>query len=135
MDETVVIHRFHRVLIARCRGDLDLSSQQVLRAGLAPLLGCGRRGVQGVVLDLSAVSFLDCSALGELLAVARAGARDGVRVVLLGTTPIVRRLLVTLELDRVLPMTADPTQAREWAATITGPAIRLASVSRVDQVR
>jgi anti-anti-sigma factor len=70
------------------RGELDLDEAPSLRARLE-----GAPGARALVVDLSAVTFIDSAVLKELLrARDELGARD-VRLVLAGVTSPVRRLL------------------------------------------
>jgi anti-anti-sigma factor len=112
MDEVVAVLRVERVLIARCEGDLDLGTEPVLRKGLTGLLGpAGPPSCDAVILDLSAVTFLDCTAIAVVLDLARACARGDVDLVLSGATPIMQQVLDVLALDDVLTIVRGVTEA------------------------
>ena len=85
--------------ILRLRGELDASQAD----WLADLLGMALdQRPRELVVDLSAVDFLDCGALAVLVAARqRLADRDG-RLVLTGARPIVTRLLAVTGLDRSL---------------------------------
>ena len=99
----------------RVAGDLDLA--------LAPRLGDAiegeiARGHRHLVIDLSAATFLDCTSVATLLrAVAPLRDDPDAAVVLAGATGIVKRLLMLLELDRILEILPDVDRAAELATT------------------
>ncbi len=76
-----------RVTIA-LRGECDLAAAPELRQVLEPASRAG-----AVLLDLSELTFLDCSALTVLLDAARHRAQVGDRLVLRDVQPPVERLL------------------------------------------
>lgn len=79
---------------------LDAATAPALRDALLAQLDAG---ASRLLLDLSRVTFLDSSALGALIAVAKraaASARFGVA----GTQPAVARLFVLTQMDRVFPI-------------------------------
>lgn len=80
-------------------GDVDLSSVGVLWDVAAGALA-GRP--QRLVVDMSAVTFLNSSVLGTLIRVQSAAAEKGIDVVLRRPTPIVQRLLRLSGLEAVL---------------------------------
>lgn len=73
----------------RVRGELDMSNAPALTAALT------QAGTGGgtVVADLSGVTFLDSSALGALVASARALAADGGRMEIGARSAVVERVL------------------------------------------
>jgi anti-sigma B factor antagonist len=68
------------------RGELDVTSAADAAAGVA---ACGPR----VIVDLSALEYIDCSALGALLGVQQAARRAGGDVLLAAPRGSVLRLL------------------------------------------
>ncbi|HET9654395.1 MAG TPA: STAS domain-containing protein [Kineosporiaceae bacterium] len=116
MDEIVSTRRYGRVVVAYCRGELDLATKPQLEAGLLGLPG--RPGAEAVVVDLSEVGFLDCTALSTLLTVARRCMRVGRPYLLSGPSPLVRRVLTALELDRVLTIVGTADEAVALARTM-----------------
>lgn len=116
MNEIVSTRRYGRVVVARCRGELDLATKPQLEAGLLGL--SGRPGAEAVVVDLGEVDFLDCTALGTLLTVARRCVQVGRPYLLSGPSPLVRRVLTALELDRVLTVVDTADEAVALARTL-----------------
>jgi len=108
------------VAVLAWQGDLDVSSRELLRAALNEVPVHGADAVDAVVIDLSDVSFLDCSAAGILVAWAHRAGLDGVRVILAHPVSIVRRLLQALELDRALVVADTLEQAHAMAHLTDG---------------
>jgi anti-sigma B factor antagonist len=81
-------------------GELDLAAAPALRDRLAEARAAG---VRGVVLDMAGATFLDSSALREILSAEAALRTDGVPLVLATVHPAVERLL---ELTRTTGMLA-----------------------------
>lgn len=80
-------------------GEVDLESAPRLAATIAEALSSGRH----VVLDLSAVDFLDTSGLGVVLTARRDAARGGVRLsVVAPPDSAARRLLDMTEVSEAL---------------------------------
>ena len=71
-------------------GELDLAAAPVLRERFEEAAGAGPRGV---VLDMAEVTFVDSSALRELLRAHAAVRAAGGELVLAGVGPAVARLL------------------------------------------
>jgi anti-anti-sigma factor len=69
------------------RGELDLAAAAMLRARVEAAAGAG------LIIDLREVTFIDSSALRELLNARQALQRHGSRLVLSGVPASVRRLL------------------------------------------
>lgn len=92
------------VAVLALTGEFDLAAAPALRERLADARTAATRGV---VLDLEEVTFVDSSALRELLRADAALSADGVPLVLVGLRPPVDRLL---ELTRTAGMfTTAPT--------------------------
>lgn len=99
MQPIVSTERRRQVLVVSCRGDLDLACRARLQAELPLLCPTDPPDVpDALVIDLSAVTFLDCSALGVLLAFAGEYEAGNVRLLFAGPSPLVRRLLSALGL-------------------------------------
>jgi anti-sigma B factor antagonist len=82
--------------VVALRGDLDVTGAADAEAAITALVARG----QSLVIDMSALDFIDCSALGALLRV-RGLARRGGDVVLAAPQPYVLRLLVLTGHDEV----------------------------------
>jgi anti-sigma B factor antagonist len=86
-----------RVLTAA--GELDLFAAPELRERLLALMDAPGAAV---VLDLRETTFLDSTALGVIVAAAKAGSASGARLVLVSTQPSIARTLAITGLDRVI---------------------------------
>ena len=85
-----------RVVVA-LRGDLDVTDADVAEAAISALVARG----QNLIIDASALDFIDCSALGALLRVRALAQRGGGNVVLAAPQPHVLRLLALTGNDEV----------------------------------
>ena len=65
-----------------------------------------------VVVDLSGVSFLSSIGIRLLIKSARAQASRGGKLVLAAPQPLVRKVLETTGIDKVIPLSADVESAR-----------------------
>jgi stage II sporulation protein AA (anti-sigma F factor antagonist) len=81
------------LVVVALRGDLDVTGAAAITAWLA------RR--QHLIVDMSALDFIDCSALGALLRVRGLARRGGGDMLLVPPRPLVRRLLVLTGNDEV----------------------------------
>ncbi|HEY2793000.1 MAG TPA: STAS domain-containing protein [Micromonosporaceae bacterium] len=77
-------------------GELDLASRKVVIDAVTEALGDGT--VAAIRLDLSALTFLDCSGIGALVTARTQAEEKGVRVTLSGATGMPLRLLRMTEL-------------------------------------
>jgi anti-anti-sigma factor len=84
------------LVVALC-GDLDVTGAADVEAAITPLVARG----QYLVIDMSALGFLDCRALGALLRVRALARRGGGDVVLAAPQPLVRRFLALTGNDEV----------------------------------
>jgi anti-sigma B factor antagonist len=84
------------LVVALC-GDLDVTGAADAEAAITALVARG----QYLVIDMSALDFLDCSALGALLRARALARRGGGDVVLAAPQPLVRRLLALTGNDEV----------------------------------
>ncbi|MGW7528485.1 anti-sigma factor antagonist [Streptomyces sp. NPDC054783] len=78
-----------RVLVTIC-GELDICTEGALQSALREAVG---RGPQGVDLDLTGITFCDCSGLNVLLAARRDARRAGKSLTVRAASRQVRRLL------------------------------------------
>jgi anti-sigma B factor antagonist len=85
-----------RVVLA-LRGDLDVTGAADAEAAISALVARG----QSLIIDVSALDFIDCSALGALLRVRALARRGGGNVVLAAPQPHVLRLLALTGNDEV----------------------------------
>lgn len=89
--------------VLRLAGDLDVRSTAAVRSAVHDLLrDQGADLVQPVVVDITAVGSVDATALRVLAAASRQAQRHGVRLVLRGACPAVRRMLHLTHLIRVI---------------------------------
>ncbi len=70
-------------------------------------------GATHVLLDASAVSFMDSTGLGLLIKSCRRTADAGGTLILLRPSPAVADLLKTMKLDRYIPIAADEAEAQD----------------------
>ncbi len=84
------------LVVALC-GDLDVTGAADAEAATTALVAGG----QYLVIDMSALGFLDCSALGALLRAQALARRGGGDVVLAAPQPLERRLLALTGNDEV----------------------------------
>ena len=84
------------LVVALC-GELDVTGAADAEAAITALVA----GSQYLVIDMSALGFLDCSALGALLRAQALARRGGGDVVLAAPQPLVRRLLTLTGNDEV----------------------------------
>jgi anti-sigma B factor antagonist len=84
------------VVLTLC-GELDITGTAEAEAAITPLLAPGRF----LILDMSVLDFLDCSAAGALRRAQALARRGGGDVVLAGPRPLVRRLLALTGNDEV----------------------------------
>jgi anti-sigma B factor antagonist len=85
-------------VVVALRGELDITCSADVASAIAALMAPG----QVVIVDLSALEFMDCASLGALLKVRAVGRQARSDVWLAAPTPIVQRLLRLTGLDDVL---------------------------------
>jgi anti-anti-sigma factor len=86
-----------RVVVA-LRGDLDVTSAADTESAITALLARG----QWLVIDMSALHFMDCASLGALLRVQWLARRSGGDVILAAPQSYARRLLALTGKDETL---------------------------------
>ncbi|MEV0203202.1 STAS domain-containing protein [Nonomuraea sp. NPDC050691] len=86
-----------RRAVAHLRGEIDLATAELLKASLDTMLE--GRSVSVLEVDLSQVSFIDCSGLRVLMAVKRSLQRRGGTFSLAHLSPSAERLLAAAGLD------------------------------------
>jgi anti-sigma B factor antagonist len=89
---------------------LDAHTAPELRAQAAQHIGAA---TTRVLLDISALEFVDSTGLGALLAI-RKGLPPGARMVLNGCRPEISQLLRLTRLDKVFPTSATEDEGLEW---------------------
>ena len=93
-------------------GDLDVRSTSELRSAVHALLRTrGTDLVSPVVLDIREVRSIDATALKVIAAASRQAQRRGVRLVLRGACPAVRRMLHLTHLIRLIEVEREPVPA------------------------
>jgi anti-sigma B factor antagonist len=97
-------------------GEIDLSTSPSLRSMLAAAAESSDR----VLVDMTAVTFLDSTGLGVLAAAQMSGRAAGRSVVLFGGTGMVKEVLHITRLDLALPMYASLADALAHADGVRG---------------
>lgn len=94
-----ILVKRRRVLV-RLSGDLDIAVRDELRAQLDDAAGRST----AVLLDLSAVEYVDSTALGLFIALRKQLLQKGGQVQLVAPSPQIRKLLGYAGLDQVFPI-------------------------------
>lgn len=102
----ITVDRIDDLTVCRPAGELDAYTVAQFREALAEL-GTGER----VLIDLSAVPFLDSAGLGALIGGVRRAREAGGDVAVFGARPAVARLLHTTGFDRVASVTESQDEA------------------------
>jgi anti-anti-sigma factor len=96
----VIVTEHHgRQSVLRLLGELDLSNKDLLRDAISSAL---EHGPRTLVLDLSGLGFMDCSSLRVLVGTHKHLAEDQRQLFVVGSRPIVRRLIRVTGLDSYL---------------------------------
>lgn len=103
------------VLVYHLEGNLEQHTAPQFREAVT-----GMTGGHQVVLDLSAVPFVDSSGLGALIGSVRRIREMGGDVVLCSPRPSVNRVLKMVGLSRVVPVLNDVEEATRY---FSGPAV------------
>jgi anti-anti-sigma factor len=88
-------------------GKLDIAGAEVVALPLATLAGAK----QGLIIDMSGVSFIVSIGLRPLLSTAEALSRRNGRLVLLNPTDLVTEVLKTSGLTKILPIARSEAEA------------------------
>ncbi len=96
-----------RFRIAAFTGEIDFTGRDAFRGGLAPLTD-----VEAPIVDLSAVTYMDSSAMAEILYLQRGRARKGRAAMCLVVSPAVRRLIEVAGLQNVFPLATTVEEAK-----------------------
>ncbi len=94
----VTEHRGRRSVLS-LRGELDVCNKDLLVGAIGSAL---ERGARMLVVDLSALDFMDCSGLSVLVETRKQLAEGQGQLVITGSQPIVRRLFHLMDLDSYL---------------------------------
>jgi anti-sigma B factor antagonist len=86
--------------VVHVAGEVDIVTAPELQLQLDTLLGSG---CTELVLDLSAVQFIDAAGIGVLVGVGQRATHSGGHLTLRRPSPTVRQLLTVAELDGSLP--------------------------------
>jgi anti-sigma B factor antagonist len=119
-------------VVVALRGDLDVSGAADAEAAITALVARG----QSLVIDMSALDFIDCCSLGALLRAQRLARGGGGDVVLAAPQPHVRRLLTLTGADEVFWVQASAAAAvaglagRRWRYPWRRLAVRTARPGR-----
>lgn len=105
-------HR-ERVSVVCCRGELDPATALELRAALG---GAGAHHPAAIVVDLAAVTFFDCSAIGEFVRARTAARLHGTDLVVRSASPFGQRVLKMVGLESMIAPVAEPQLRDEGAA-------------------
>jgi anti-anti-sigma factor len=103
--------------LVELRGELDLSTSEQLRRRLD-----ATSTQQDLIVDVSAVPFIDSTALGILARAAVERREHDRRVVLVGAGHVVRKVLRVTRLGTVLPDVGTVQEAKELLGSSPGPA-------------
>jgi anti-sigma B factor antagonist/stage II sporulation protein AA (anti-sigma F factor antagonist) len=88
------------VAVLAARGELDMAGSMTLDAAVERL--AGESGVEAILLDLSAVSFMDSSGLRAVMVADRLAAGEGLRFALVrGGEPVHRVFDITRMTERL----------------------------------
>jgi anti-sigma B factor antagonist len=97
--------------ILAVEGELDLSTSARFREALLELVDASDH----VAVDLHAVTFMDSTALGVVVAAMKRARERGGEVALIGPTGSPRKVLSITALDQIMRIVADPAELTETA--------------------
>ena len=89
-------------------GEIDLTNAESLRDALLSALNTGARGL---VVDMTATSFLDSAGVNALVRASRRAAAAEAALRLVVTAPAVRRVLDLVGIDRLIEVYPSVTEA------------------------
>jgi anti-sigma B factor antagonist len=96
--------------IVRTAGEIDLQHSPTLRSSL---LALAERKPRRVIVDLSAVTYVDSSGVGTLVEFKRRLERGGGEVILAGLQPRVRSVFEITKLDQFFTIVPTVDEARK----------------------
>ncbi|HEY5984781.1 MAG TPA: STAS domain-containing protein [Streptosporangiaceae bacterium] len=97
---TIRTQHHGQVTVVQLQGELDLSNVASLRQVMDSILE--ERSPHTLMMDLSRLSFADCSSLPVLVSAHTRLAEQGHKLIIMDTQPLVRRLLAVTGLDTFL---------------------------------
>ena len=92
----IITHHHGPRVVLRLHGELDVSNRYALRRALHAIV---EQDPQALEVDLSGLSFADCSILSVLVSAHRRLAERNHELIIAGARPIVRRLLAITGLE------------------------------------
>ena len=95
----ITTHHCGRRSVVRLQGELDASTEDRLRRAIGSALN---RSPEVLVVDLSALGFMDCSGLSVLVWAHQRLAEQGRQFLITGAQPVVQRLIRLTGLDTYL---------------------------------
>ncbi|GAA0896686.1 STAS domain-containing protein [Virgisporangium ochraceum] len=96
----LVVDRQPEHTVLRVTGDLDLETAPRLLAGVEPHLVASD---ESLIIDLSALSFIDSSGLSALIRINQRVAATGRRLTIIAPAPQVAKAFEITGLDQILP--------------------------------
>jgi anti-sigma B factor antagonist len=93
--------------VLRLQGELDICNKDCLRRAISSAL---EHHPPTLVLDLSALGFMDCSGLSVLVWAHKLLAGQQRQLLITGSQPIVQRLICLMGLDTYLHLSAQETE-------------------------
>lgn len=96
-------------IVASIKGDVDLKTSPDLRGALIALIK--DKVPQRLILDLSAVSYMDSSAIAVLVEMLQKTRKAGGKVCLINIQPRVKGLLEIARLDTIFTIAKDEAEA------------------------
>ncbi len=79
--------------------------------------GAGTRAISGIILDLDGVDYLNSAGIGSIFALRKYAKANGAEVVISRPRATIRRLLETVNLPALIPVTGDLDEARKQLET------------------
>jgi len=99
-----------RVFVVAPEGDVDMSSSPEVRKAMAPLF---RQGTAQVIVDLSAVPYMDSSGIATLIEGLQLSHKESIRFILAGMSPSVEAAFELAHLKDVFEVLPDAQRALE----------------------
>ena len=96
---TITIHHCGPRSVLRLQGELDASTEDQMRTAIGNALD---HSPELLVVDLSALGFMDCSGLSVLVRAHQRLAEQGRQLLITGAQPVVQRLIRVTGLDTYL---------------------------------